>query len=198
MKQSYTSGEAARLCGLGLTTLKRWISRGALKSYRTPGGDLRILHRNLVDFMRDYDIPMHYLDEEPERNVLIHIKTPEWRDKILVAIELWEGVLKPVVVEDDLEFGHFVGALRPAYIIVEPDRGTDVPGRCRAIRRLTVPDPVRIALLVPEEELAYRQGEDRPEVVFVPESEEGWAELCIHDLAGDIGAGERRGGRKAG
>ncbi len=37
-----TTGKAARLCGVGINTIKRWIQKGELKCVITPGGHWRI------------------------------------------------------------------------------------------------------------------------------------------------------------
>lgn len=42
MTDYMTTGEAARLLGVGLNTIKRWIANGALEGVRTPGGHWRI------------------------------------------------------------------------------------------------------------------------------------------------------------
>jgi len=47
-----TTGEAARMLGVGLNTVKRWISSGNLRGICTPGGHWRITKDNLYAFMR--------------------------------------------------------------------------------------------------------------------------------------------------
>ena len=47
-----STGEAARMLGVGLNTVKRWISNGALRGVCTPGGHWRIAKEDLREFMR--------------------------------------------------------------------------------------------------------------------------------------------------
>ncbi len=47
-----TTGEAARLLGVGLNTVKRWIANGDLKGIQTPGGHWRIPKADLECFMQ--------------------------------------------------------------------------------------------------------------------------------------------------
>lgn len=48
-----TTGEAARILGVGVNTVKRWIGNGALRGLCTPGGHWRIANDDLYTFMRD-------------------------------------------------------------------------------------------------------------------------------------------------
>jgi len=49
-----TTGEAARQLGVGLNTIKRWISNGDLRGIQTPGGHWRIPESALLGFMREH------------------------------------------------------------------------------------------------------------------------------------------------
>jgi excisionase family DNA binding protein len=47
-----TTGEAARLCGLSRSTLRRAVAAGQLSAWRTPGQHLRFTRQACVDFLR--------------------------------------------------------------------------------------------------------------------------------------------------
>ena len=47
-----TTGEAARLCGVQLNTIKNWIRNGEINAVRTPGGHWRIPRAEFLAFMR--------------------------------------------------------------------------------------------------------------------------------------------------
>jgi len=49
-----TTGEAARVLGVGLNTIKRWIASGDLRGIQTPGGHWRIPEEALHSFMREH------------------------------------------------------------------------------------------------------------------------------------------------
>ena len=57
IKKFFTSGEAAKICRLGRSTIKRWVEKGALDIYRTPGGDMRIKRSSLVAFIKRHNLP---------------------------------------------------------------------------------------------------------------------------------------------
>lgn len=50
--------EAARLCGVDRRTMLRWVRSGRIPSHQTAGRHHRIKREDLVDFMRDRDIPI--------------------------------------------------------------------------------------------------------------------------------------------
>ncbi len=53
-----TTGEAARLCGVQLNTIKNWIRSGEVPAIRTPGGHWRIPRAGFLAFMERMGIPV--------------------------------------------------------------------------------------------------------------------------------------------
>ena len=47
-----TTSKAAKICGVARTTISKWIDKGALKAFVTPGGHRRIIEQDLMDFLR--------------------------------------------------------------------------------------------------------------------------------------------------
>jgi excisionase family DNA binding protein len=47
-----TTGEAAKLCGLSRSTLRRAVAAGHLSAWRTPGRHLRFSRQACIDFLR--------------------------------------------------------------------------------------------------------------------------------------------------
>lgn len=45
-------GEAARLCGLSRTVLRRMVAQGRLRAWRTPGRHLRFTRLDCLEFAR--------------------------------------------------------------------------------------------------------------------------------------------------
>lgn len=58
-KDVLTTGEVARICNVAPRTVSKWFDSGQLKGYRIPGSkDRRIPLNNLLQFMREHNIPM--------------------------------------------------------------------------------------------------------------------------------------------
>ncbi len=59
-RESLTTGEVAKLCGVTLRTVINWIQRGHLSAYKLPGtrGDNRITRADLLAFMTQNNMPI--------------------------------------------------------------------------------------------------------------------------------------------
>lgn len=66
-----TTGEAARILGIGLNTVKRWISSGALRGVCTPGGHWRISEEDLHQFMQENGMPIPGKGRETLARILV-------------------------------------------------------------------------------------------------------------------------------
>jgi len=51
-----TTGEAARRCGVGINTVKRWMKKGELKYIVTPGGHWRIHEYEFLAFLKKHQM----------------------------------------------------------------------------------------------------------------------------------------------
>src|SRR5438105_3853652 len=54
----YSSHEVGSLLQANPSTVIRWIDSGQLRAYRTPGGHRRVRERDLVAFLRQFDMPI--------------------------------------------------------------------------------------------------------------------------------------------
>jgi excisionase family DNA binding protein len=54
----YSSHEVGTLLQANPSTVIRWIDQGQLKAYRTPGGHRRVRKRDLLAFLKSYDMPI--------------------------------------------------------------------------------------------------------------------------------------------
>jgi len=201
MKQSFTTGEAARLCGLGLSTIKRWVRRDALKAYKTPGGDYRILREHLIDFMRTFNIPLHeFSSEDGPKPILIAITNPVNRKSILNSLERWGDALALTIVEDDLDLGYALGTTRPVYVIIEADSTEEMLKRTVHIRRTRAPAPIRIGAIVPKQSNIQKSaGKDAPEIIVTPENNPEWEGCFLENiLSGLVPLADQKSRRSAG
>lgn len=58
-KDTLTTGEAAKWCGVSFRTVLRWIERGELAAYKLPGrGDARIKLEDFVEFLNRHQMPV--------------------------------------------------------------------------------------------------------------------------------------------
>ena len=66
----FTTGQAAKICGVSPRTVAKWFDAGSLKGYRIPNSqDRRIPAFMLLKFMREHGMPM----KEIEKLVYAHV-----------------------------------------------------------------------------------------------------------------------------
>ncbi len=53
-----TTGEIADLCHVSHVTVFRWIKRGLLKAYSTPGGHYRVQKPQFLSFLKEQEMPV--------------------------------------------------------------------------------------------------------------------------------------------
>lgn len=53
-----TTGDVANLCHVSHVTVFRWIKKGILKAYSTPGGHYRVRNPDLVEFLHKQGMPV--------------------------------------------------------------------------------------------------------------------------------------------
>ncbi len=58
MLAALTTHQAARLLGVSLPTVVKWIKQGRLEAYKTPGGHRRIPEAALEEFCRSFGMPL--------------------------------------------------------------------------------------------------------------------------------------------
>ena len=54
----WTTGAIAEYCGVDRATVLRWIKKGRLTAYTTPGGHRRVRGDDFRKFLRDVNLPV--------------------------------------------------------------------------------------------------------------------------------------------
>ncbi len=57
-KRLFTTFEVGQLCKVYHTTVINWINKGQLKAFTTPGKHRRIERNDLLDFIKEFNIPI--------------------------------------------------------------------------------------------------------------------------------------------
>ena len=72
MKGVFTTGEVATICKVSQQTVIRCFDSGKLKGFRVPGSRFRRIPRpNLLEFMRENQIPLDQLDSGKKRILVV-------------------------------------------------------------------------------------------------------------------------------
>jgi len=107
------TGEAARLAGVGLNTVKRWIAAGRLPAVRTPGGHWRIPRKAFERFLSR-------LRHRPEVGRVLVV------DDDRATCALLQAVLEDVELALECRYGHDgcealvqIGGWQPDLLLVD-------------------------------------------------------------------------------
>ncbi|HEX8958041.1 MAG TPA: response regulator [Burkholderiaceae bacterium] len=138
-----TTGEAAKVCGVHLRTVLRWIERGWLRAYQLPGrGDHRVTVEELRRFMLEHRIPDHTRPVAAPRRALIVDDEPAMAHAI-------ERVLKrsgfsTAVASNGFEAGATLYSFRPAIMTLDLKMpGMDGLAVLRFLQQAELPAPLK-------------------------------------------------------
>ena len=66
-----TTSKAAKICGVARTTISKWIDKGALNAFITPGGHRKIIEQDLMDFLEKKSIRTTSKFREKKRILIV-------------------------------------------------------------------------------------------------------------------------------
>jgi len=118
-----TTGKAARLCGVGINTIKRWIQKGELKCVITPGGHWRIAADEFQHFL--HALPSAPVQQEQSKKAEARYKVLLIEDDQALSA-LIEGAFEmaPFDTLFDSAFDGYsglmkIGAMQPDLILLD-------------------------------------------------------------------------------
>jgi len=131
-----TTGEAARRCGVGINTVKRWIQKGELKCVITPGGHWRIREHEFQRFLDAHNMQPQQTGSDQSYKILLIEDNEE-------MCSLLEGAFELAPFNNTFEYEHDgytglikVGSMQPDLLILDimlPDiNGLELMQRIRA------------------------------------------------------------------
>ena len=140
-KDVLTTGEVAKICNVAPRTVSKWFDSGQLKGYRIPGSkDRRIPVSNLIQFMKDHNIPMDGIHSGKTR-VLIVDDEPEVLDALDQVLSQQAGY-DVRTAETGFEAGLECERFRPHVVLLDIHLGesdaTDVAQVIRETEDLTI------------------------------------------------------------
>jgi molybdopterin-binding protein len=93
---SYRLGQAARLLGVSVDTVRRHVDRGELVATRSPGGHRLVDGRDLARFVEALDRQADAEGSSSARNHLLGIVTRVVKDRVAAQVELRCGPFRIV------------------------------------------------------------------------------------------------------
>lgn len=157
MKEVFTTGDVARMCGVAPRTVSKWFDTGQLRGFKIPGSrDRRIPRESLVRFMRAHGIPLRGLDGAVVR-VLIVDPDYEFADALRHGLKRGFGY-DVQVATGTFEAGLLAREFRPHVILLD----LTLPGLdARDTRQALRGDPelvaTRVVAVAPDPKTGGRQ-----------------------------------------
>lgn len=131
----YTTFQISKICAVDITTIMAWVDEGKLKAYRTPGGHRRVLHHDLIGFLKKYNMPIPRDVDDSSKKVLIVDDDPITVRLISRVLSKLETKLQIETALDGFEAGQKYESFLPDLVILDvllP--GVDGFRICRNIR----------------------------------------------------------------
>ena len=119
MKNTLSTVTVARLLGVAVASISKWIDAGQLKAGRTPGGHRRVAKENLIAFLRRQQLPIPpELITTPPRVLIVddEASVTQW-----IAGEIKAGHPDFEVFEanDGYRAGEIVASAKPDVVVLD-------------------------------------------------------------------------------
>ena len=109
----YSVPEAARLCGVGRTTMWRWVKTSQIQAFVTPGGHHRILKKELEPFIAK----RRNLEPEKQKTVLL-VEDDPFIQKVIIRTLKYEKY-RLEIANDGFEAGIKISKVKPDLVILD-------------------------------------------------------------------------------
>ena len=114
-----STSRVAKFCNSSISTVKRYINSGKLKAYKTPGGTYKIEENNLLNFMKDYDIPIPGEIDIIRKKILIVEDDEQVRKSMAEYFRLKENNFDVTEAKNGFEAGILISQVKPDLIILD-------------------------------------------------------------------------------
>lgn len=152
-KPSYSTSEVAKFCHVTSDTIRKWSEAGRIHAFKTPGGHRRIRREDLIDFLRNNNIPTYADLVRTAMKVLIVDKDKSTVAAITRFLERTPKKFDIRTASQPFDVGHQLAAFKPDIVffdlkVCEPN-GLEI---CRRIPTMPEHEGVRMISMVPVEE----------------------------------------------
>ncbi len=159
MKQSYSTSEVAKYCHVTADTIRKWAEAGRIHVFKTPGGHRRIRREDLIQFLRENNIPIHGDLNSAGLRVLVVDGEHSVVTVVRRFLERSRGNFQVESALDGFDAGRHTASFLPDVVFLDLRLpGVDGLDVCRRIKDLPDLPNVRIvAMAAPEDrDLAAR------------------------------------------
>ncbi|WDE10221.1 response regulator [Thalassomonas haliotis] len=170
MNDSLSSGQIAKLCGVHLRTVIRWIEQGYLKGYKLPGrGNNRVLKQDFIAFLKESNMPIPRELAREEKCVLVVDDDPLMAQAISLVLRAngWQTLMAENGFEAGFKVSKFPVDLITLDLVMPTLDGFDVLKILKQDENLQH-IPVIVISASPEQDLAKAKELGASEVLTKP------------------------------
>lgn len=134
-KKNLSTFDVAEMLEVDPGSVANWIDGGLLRAHRTPGGHRRVAVEDLVEFLREHDMPCPpQLEQGPVRVVIVDDE-PAMTQMIAKAVKMEHPEYETAQAHDGFRAGAIVATLKPDVVILDLRMpGMDGFEVCRVIK----------------------------------------------------------------
>ena len=123
-REFYTTFEISQICGVNPTTVQNWVKSKQLKAFQTPGRHRRVRREDLVEFLREFDMPIppgFDLDEAQKFSpaILIVDDDEDVRNVIADALQSGDNDVNIMKARNGIDALIAIGQSKPDIIILD-------------------------------------------------------------------------------
>ena len=118
-KQQFGTLEVARMLGVSAMTVVRWIDKGLIPAFRTPGNHRRILRDDLKHFIRKMSFPMPAALVGDRWKVLVVDDEEDILEVLARAFETKNGEYEVFRAQDGVTAMIEVGRVKPDVLLLD-------------------------------------------------------------------------------
>jgi excisionase family DNA binding protein len=119
MKQSFSTSEVAKYCHVTADTIRKWAEAGRIHVFKTPGGHRRIRREDLIQFLRENNIPVHTDLSNLGVRILIVDAEQAVVSVIRRFLERAQSSFQVEEANDGYQAGHQVATFRPDVVFFD-------------------------------------------------------------------------------
>ncbi|VAX34903.1 hypothetical protein MNBD_UNCLBAC01-1230 [hydrothermal vent metagenome] len=149
-KETLTTGKIAKWCQVSHRTVLQWILDGKLKAYRTPGGHSRVERKNLIDFFKEYNIPIpeQFQPEGKARKKILIVDDEKAMVRTIQSLLIMQNKYEIEVAYDGFSAGRKFAEFKPDLVTLDMKmpkmEGSEV---CSQIRKESSDRDVKIIVI---------------------------------------------------
>jgi two-component system, OmpR family, response regulator RpaA len=120
-KKFFTTGQIAKICGVSIATVQKWIDAGEIESYRLPltASERRVPRVSLLSFMKKYGVPTDELEAGQRFRVLIVDGDAAVRKQVESVWSGEEPSPEIISLDDGAQALLEIGAFKPNVIVMD-------------------------------------------------------------------------------